>query len=69
VNRVGVDGNGYRYSGDSRIIDPLGRIVNSRSHAEAILTGVFSAATLKDYRSEFPAWMDADGDMVAGKTP
>jgi len=69
VNRVGVDGKGYRYSGDSRIIDPVGRIVDSRSHAEEILTGVFSAAVLEDYRKNFPAWMDADGEMLAGSTP
>jgi len=64
VNRVGVDGNGHRYSGDSAIIDPQGRRVAGQSHAEAIITGVFSASVLADYRKKFPAWMDADGDMV-----
>jgi predicted amidohydrolase len=66
VNRVGTDGKGYRYSGDSRIIDPLGRIVDSRSYAEATVTGIFSVAILEDYRKTFPAWMDADGEMVEG---
>jgi omega-amidase len=41
VNRVGVDGNGHRYSGDSCIIDPMGRVVAGMSHQEAIITGCF----------------------------
>ena len=64
VNRVGVDGNGHRYSGDTCIIDPMGRVVTRMTHKEAIVTGVFSAATVAGYRNEFPAWMDADGKMV-----
>jgi predicted amidohydrolase len=64
VNRVGVDGNGHRYRGDTCIIDPLGRVVTRMNHREAIVTGVFSAATVAGYRNEFPAWMDADGKMV-----
>jgi hypothetical protein len=36
------------------------------SHKEAIVTGFFSAVTVEGYRDEFPAWMDADGKMVAG---
>lgn len=66
VNRVGVDGNGHRYSGDTCIIDPTGRVVAGMRHKEAIVTDVFSAAVLESYRKEFPAWMDADGEMVVG---
>jgi predicted amidohydrolase len=66
VNRVGVDGNGHHYNGDTCIIDPMGRVVNQISHKEAIVTGVFSSAAVKGYRNDFPAWMDADGKMVAG---
>ena len=66
---MGTEGKGYRYSGDSRIVDPLGRIVDSRSYAEVTVTGIFSVAILEDYRKTFPAWMDADGEMVAEKTP
>ncbi len=64
VNRVGMDGNGHRYGGDTCIIDPLGRLVTAISHKEAVVTDVFSAAVLEGYRKEFPAWMDADGEMV-----
>ena len=67
VNRVGVDGNGHRYRGDTCIIDPMGRLVADMSHKEAIVSDVFSAAVLERYRKEFPAWMDADVKMVAGQ--
>jgi omega-amidase len=66
VNRVGVDGNGHRYVGDTCTIDPMGRVVKKISGKEGIVTDVFSAATLQDYRNQFPAWMDADGEMVVG---
>jgi omega-amidase len=66
VNRVGVDGNGHRYRGDTCIIDPVGRLVGGASHTEAVVTDIFSAEGLMDYRKEFPAWMDADGGMVVG---
>jgi len=36
------------------------------SHKEAIVSGIFSAATVEGDCNEFPAWMDADGKMVAG---
>lgn len=65
VNRVGIDGNGHRYSGDSCIIDPMGRRVAAVSQKEAIINETFSAATLHGYRQTFPAWMDADGDLLA----
>lgn len=65
VNRVGVDGNGHRYHGDTCIIDPMGRVVSVISHKEAIVSGSFSAATVKNHRRKFPAWMDADNEMAA----
>ena len=64
VNRVGVDGNGHRYSGDSRIIDPQGEMVAGTSHVEAIITQRLSVEGLEGYRREFPAWRDADGELL-----
>jgi predicted amidohydrolase len=64
VNRVGIDGNGHRYSGDTCIIDPMGRRVAAVSQQEAIIKETFSAATLHGYRQAFPAWMDADADLL-----
>jgi predicted amidohydrolase len=68
VNRVGEDGNGIAYRGDTRIIDPTGRLVAGQSHTEAIVVGELSAALLNDYRKGFPAWMDADARLVANET-
>jgi len=65
VNRVGVDGKGYPHSGDSRIVDPMGRVASGMSDREGIIRGVFSAEALQDYRGRFPAWMDADKELIS----
>jgi predicted amidohydrolase len=64
---VGEDGNGYRHSGDSRIIDPLGRMIAGLSDEEGIISGRFSANVLQEYRNQFPAWMDADTELLSTK--
>ena len=64
VNRVGVDGNGLFYSGDSSIIDPLGKIIFHRNDEECTFTTVLSYNRLEEYRKTFPAWMDADDKMI-----
>jgi len=67
VNRVGVDGNGYRYRGDTSLFDPMGRSVAAECDREAVVSGVLSAKVLAEYRRTFPAWMDADRDLLVGK--
>ena len=64
VNRVGVDGNGLFYSGDSSVIDPLGNIIFQKHKEECSYAKVLSYNTLEDYRKTFPAWMDADDEMI-----
>jgi len=64
VNRVGTDGNGLFYSGDSSIIDPLGKIIFHKNDKECTFTTVLSYNTLEEYKKAFPAWMDADIDMI-----
>lgn len=60
-NRVGTDGNGHGYSGDSRIISPLGEILAAgEPHQPAILEAELSLESLREYREKFPAWRDAD---------
>ncbi len=65
VNRVGIDGNGQSYSGDSSIIDPLGKVLFQHSNQECIYTAELSYLFLQEYRESFPVWMDADngGDI------
>lgn len=64
VNRVGTDGHGYDFSGDSAVIDPTGVDLVTLRHEPGIHTIRLSRKTLTDYRADFPAWMDADGALV-----
>jgi len=63
LNIVGKDGKGLTYSGDSCIIDPVGKFLFHNSGKEIIHTADLSASVLKDYRKAFPAWMDADSSL------
>ena len=61
VNRVGVDGMGLTYSGDSVILDPKGiAIASAKRGDEAAVIGSVSLAELNSFRTRFPVWMDAD---------
>jgi predicted amidohydrolase len=51
-NRVG-DGNGLAYSGDSRIVDPLGHILASASRTESILLADVTAERVAEVRDRF----------------
>lgn len=60
-NRVGTDGNGHHYRGDSRIITPQGEILaTAEPHQATRIDGELSLAALQEYREKFPAWQDAD---------
>ncbi len=52
VNRVG-SGGGLEYSGDSRIIDPLGRLLTTAAHTETIISAEVSTVTVADVRDRF----------------
>lgn len=66
VNRVGLDGNGINYSGDSAALSYLGEeLSNIPPNQEKIETVLLSKASLDEYRKKFPAWMDAD-DFTLG---
>ncbi|MFT2009118.1 amidohydrolase [Pontibacter sp. 13R65] len=60
VNRVGSDGNGIPYSGDSAIIHPKGIKLLEASQQEGIFTLTLSKQELTDFREKFPAHLDAD---------
>lgn len=60
VNRVGEDGNGIAYAGDSLAIDPQGRTLAHLAYVEAMQTVVLSRESLQQYRQRFPADRDAD---------
>lgn len=60
VNRVGVDGNGIAYSGDSAVLDFLGHPLSECTDAEVVTTMTLQAAELAAHRERFPAMLDAD---------
>ena len=64
VNRVGKDGNGHTYSGDSSIIDPTGNVLFQQANATCIHTERLKYSPIREYRETFAAWRDADGDAV-----
>ena len=66
VNRVGTDGNGLHYSGDSAVIDFLGHPLNEAGEEEVVATMTLQAAELLAHRQRFPALQDADGFSVGG---
>ena len=64
LNRVGQDGLGISYSGDSAVIDSTGSVLFEKKHAAIIHTQPFSYQQLQTNRQTFPAWMDADQDVI-----
>ncbi len=61
VNRVGMDGKGIHYTGDSVMIDPRGAIIGQVEPAqEGSCTIAFHRAALEDFREKFPVAKDAD---------
>jgi len=66
LNRVGTDGNGHAYSGDSAIIDFLGEAVSECGDMEVVTTTTLSGARLQAHREHFPAMLDADRFQVSG---
>jgi predicted amidohydrolase len=60
VNRVGMDGNGLEFSGDSSVIDPTGNCLFQQADVPCIHTFSLNYEILQAYRQDFPAWKDAD---------
>ena len=60
LNRVGTDGNGLHYSGDSAVIDFLGQPVSECTDEPMTVTVTLQAAELAAHRARFPALQDGD---------
>ena len=65
VNRVGTDGNGLHYAGDSAVIDVLGHPLTECTDEEVVVTATLPAAELLAHRERFPAMFDADRFALA----
>ncbi|RMH17882.1 MAG: carbon-nitrogen family hydrolase [Acidobacteria bacterium] len=57
VNRVG-EGGGLRYAGDSRIIDPMGRVLAAGAEQETLLLADLDPAEVAKVRRELPFLAD-----------
>ncbi len=60
VNRVGMDGKGHHYTGDSVSVDPRGDADVMKASKEDILHTVLHREALDDFRAKFPVADDAD---------
>ena len=60
VNRVGSDGKGVPYAGDSAAIDFRGRTLADAGDGPALLTVPLPREPLIEFREKFPAHLDAD---------
>ena len=61
VNRVGEDGNGFGYTGNSAIINPKGETISKILENENCTETVrLSLGDLNNFRNVFPVGMDAD---------
>ncbi|THU41945.1 nitrilase family protein [Niastella caeni] len=65
VNRVGNDGTGLNYSGDSMIVDALGTVVYTKANEEDIFTITLQKEALEEVRNKLPFLKDADRFIIA----
>ena len=60
VNRVGKDGMGLDYAGNSAIIDFKGNRLFYQKESEVIYNHILNKKELEDFRNKFPAYLDSD---------
>lgn len=61
ANRIGIDGAGIGYCGESMITGPRGEILASGSlNTECVISAEISLIDLQGFRKKFPVWKDAD---------
>lgn len=67
TNRVGVDEKNISHTGDSMVIDALGKILYHKEHEEDVFTIELNYADLKKVREELPFLNDADDFVLNQK--
>ncbi|TBU94431.1 amidohydrolase [Phytopseudomonas dryadis] len=60
VNRIGVDGKGHPYSGDSQVLDFQGETLLDAGERAGVFRQRLDSEALAAYRERFPAYQDAD---------
>ena len=64
VNRVGVDGNALRYTGDSMVVDSLGKVLYEKENEEDVFTITLNKEHLEEVREKLPFWREADAFLL-----
>ena len=65
VNRIGIDGAGIRYCGDSMILGPKGELIaEGKQNEESVVSGDISIDELSGFRSKFSVWKDGDNFAI-----
>ncbi|RLD81179.1 MAG: nitrilase family protein, partial [Bacteroidetes bacterium] len=65
VNRIGTDGNSYKYSGDSAIYNPLGeKISKTKPNEDSVETISISKEFIVNTRTSLPFLHDRDGFII-----
>jgi len=64
VNRVGDDGLGVAHNGQSKFINFKGELMQQANDAEAVVLADLSLPDLRQFRSRFPVWRDADNFSI-----
>lgn len=65
VNRVGIDGKGITYRGDSMLFSPKGKkLADAGKREEITRTCILLKSELNDLREKFPAWKDSDSFSI-----
>ena len=66
VNRVGRDGSGHEYSGDSALLDAQGNYLVEAQAQEGVFTHTLRRAELDGFRARFGALHDGDAFELRG---
>ncbi len=66
VNRTGIDGKDIDYAGNSAIVHPGGRFLNTLTAKDGIIEVQLSMSELITFRDKFPAHLDADNFNITG---
>ena len=64
VNRVGTDNNQIPYAGESAVIDFKGEVLFREADTEVVHQQTLSLDALANFRSQFPANLDADAFTI-----
>lgn len=60
-NRVGEDGNGVAYAGDSLLLDYIGQpLADAAENQAAVVQAELDLTALQQFKEKFPAYLDAD---------